>query len=151
MPVRFIVISVSSTVVDRMPDSPGQSKRPILSAHFQVTVGDHKVSLTSVTTLHDVLKDVHDIEERRTVVFRRALSQDRFLYRWYRDTRLGKDTTAAVIVELLQSAGGEAVNRWVLEKARPIRWSGPQLDALANELAMEELQVQYESITWLDT
>jgi hypothetical protein len=36
----------------------------------------------------------------------------------------------------------------LLEGARAIRWSGPDFDALADEIAIEELEIAYESIAW---
>ncbi len=134
-----------------MPDSREQTGNPAIIAHFLVTVGDHDISLRSVSDLHDVMEEPEDSGHRRYIILKRAVTSDRFLYHWYRDTRLGKDTTANVIIRLLNAAGGDVVNAWGVENARPIRWTGPRFDALSSELAMEELQLQYDSILWLDT
>ena len=37
---------------------------------------------------------------------------------------------------------------WQLTNAEAIRWTGPDLNAMAHEIAMEELELIYETIAW---
>ena len=48
----------------------------------------------------------------------------------------------------LDRPGGEPVVTWSLGAARPVRWSGPALDALEGRVAEEEIELRFESIVW---
>jgi hypothetical protein len=41
---------------------------------------------------------------------------------------------------------GDPVARWNLRRAWPAKWSGPSLDALGNEVAIESLELAHEGI-----
>jgi len=51
----------------------------------------------------------------------------------------------------LDCPDGTAVNIWRLEKATPVRWTGPGFDALSDGFAVEELEVRYAAIAWRST
>ncbi len=133
-----------------MPFSNGQSGNPVLVAHFLVAVGAHDIPLHSVSALHAVLGESGNSDHRQFIVLKRAVTTDKFLFHWYRDTRLGKDTATNVTISQLRAPGVDVVNTWVVENARPVRWTGPRFDALSSDLAMGELQLQYDSIIWRD-
>ncbi len=42
----------------------------------------------------------------------------------------------------------EPVSSWVLESAWPCRWAGPLFDANATGIAMEEIELAFERLTW---
>lgn len=84
-----------------------------------------------------------------TVTLRRAVDGSRVFHSWGHSAGSGKPDLRTVTVLLLSAPGGEPVQRWELRKARPVRWSGPGLDALSGDLAMEELEITYESVEWL--
>ena len=101
----------------------------------------------SVGPLH-ALADDENGEFRQSVVLRRAVSQDRRLFEWYREAAQEKARDYSLSVVQLDAPDGVAVNIWRFERARPVRWTGPHFDALANAIAMEELEVRYRSIAW---
>ena len=84
-----------------------------------------------------------------TVVLHRALSRSTDLYDWRRRVADGRDHRRDVTIELLDGPGGAAVNVWRLVRAWPVRWSGPVLDALASEVACEELELAFDDLLWL--
>jgi phage tail-like protein len=90
---------------------------------------------------------VHRFE---TVVLRRALTQSPELYEWRRKIVAGKKDTRPVTIHQLASAGGEIVNSWRLDGAWPVRWSGPSFEAAGNDVAMEELELAYDELVWLE-
>jgi len=122
-----------------------------LAAHFNVLINDRRVSLQAVSALHDIIPGEADPDIRQTVTLRRAVTTDKMLYWWYRDTRLGKDTAQTVTLIQLDSPDGKPVNAWKLHAAIPVRWTGPSFHALRNELAFESLELRYESISWMDS
>ena len=123
---------------------------PSLAAHFQVIITDTRIALLSVSALHDHVKGYPDADARQTVVLRRAVTQDKRLYNWYRDTRLGKRTAQTVTIVQLDSPNGKSINTWHLVDAQPVRWTGPHFNALEGELALEELEIRYDFINWED-
>jgi phage tail-like protein len=45
------------------------------------------------------------------------------------------------------TAAGEAITAWNLVGAVPVKWTGPSLDVLSNNLATETLEVAYQEIS----
>ena len=121
------------------------------TSHFRVLIGRREVGfsevgpLTSATDLAD--EGAHRVE---TVVLRRALTQSTELFDWRRKIVAGKNDRRPVTIHQLASAGGEIVNSWRLEGAWPCRWSGPSFDAVGNDVAMEELELAYDELFWLE-
>ncbi len=61
----------------------------------------------------------------------------------------GRNDRRPVTIQQLDAAGGRIVNSWRLEAAWPCRWSGPAFNAVANEVAIEELELAYDGLVWL--
>lgn len=45
------------------------------------------------------------------------------------------------------TSGGDAITTWNLVGAVPVKWTGPSLDILSNNLATETLEVAYQEIS----
>jgi phage tail-like protein len=86
-----------------------------------------------------------------TVILRRALTRSSELYDWRRLIVDGKDDRRDVTISQLSASGGEIVNTWRLVGAWPCRWSGPALNAQANDVAIEELELAFDDLVWLDS
>jgi phage tail-like protein len=83
------------------------------------------------------------------------------LFNWHRDVMTGafdqannpnkrpanpdQDIDKRVAVVLLDEAGNE-VKRWQLFRVLPVKWVGPELKAMANELAIETLELACEGV-----
>jgi phage tail-like protein len=48
---------------------------------------------------------------------------------------------------MLLDSLGEQLMRWDFIGAYPVKWSGPELDAASNQIAIEALELAYESLT----
>jgi len=119
---------------------------PLPRAHFRVFLDRREVGIERISPLHWAGEEHPEI--RQSVVLRRAVSTDRTLYAWWAAVARGKSDTRSVVIAQLLSPDGKPINIWRLEKAVPIRWTGPGLDALSGEIAYEELELQYQSISW---
>lgn len=86
-----------------------------------------------------------DADESR-VTLRRAVTGDRRLYDWAASNNHGR---SEVLVEVLGSRADTCVAVWALLGARPVRWYGPDLDAIAAGVAIEELELSYDRLEWL--
>jgi hypothetical protein len=109
------------------------------TAHFRVLVGRREIGFAEVGPL------VSD-GEPPSIVLRRALATGATeLFDWRR-----KGDARAVTIQQLDAAGGAVVNAWLLANARPLKWTGPALNAGSNDIAMEELQLVYDELVWLE-
>jgi phage tail-like protein len=120
-------------------------------AHFTVFIGDQEMGFSSVSSLTSET-DPADPERSgyRTVILRRALTGSSDLFRWRQAVADGKRDLRRVVIRQLDPAGERTVNAWQLTDAWPCRWSAPAFDASGEGLAMEELELAYERLEWLD-
>ena len=78
------------------------------------------------------------------VLLRRGLSGRTDLYDWWRAVRDGAPDRRNVSIVLLDEAR-DPVQRWLLRDAWPARLAYSALDAAKNEVAIETLELTYES------
>jgi phage tail-like protein len=67
------------------------------------------------------------------------------LYKWHQDVIAGIIEPKNVAVILLDSEKNEA-KRWTFENAFPIKWTGPDLKADNNALAIESLEIVHRGL-----
>ena len=83
------------------------------------------------------------------------------LFRWHDDVRRGAfdegdnpnrrpsnpdEDIANRVAIVLQDEMGTEVTRWVLHRALPVKWTGPDLKAQSGDLAMEILELACEGV-----
>ena len=86
-----------------------------------------------------------DGHEPGRLLLERGLTRDRSLWTWFRQA----DQRDLSIV-LLDASGGEK-SRWKVHGAVPTCWDGPTLDARSETIALESLELTYETVEWLDS
>jgi len=133
---------------------PDRELPPLLgTSHFLVLIGPRELGFSEVGRLSSETDARLPSQERvhrfETVVLRRALTRSSELYDWRRNIVSGQDDRRPVTIRLLDAAGRGVVNSWRLEGAWPCRWSGPSLNALGNDVAIEELELAYDDLVWL--
>tara|TARA_R110000787_G_scaffold8845_1_gene30372 strand:+ start:263 stop:793 length:531 start_codon:yes stop_codon:yes gene_type:complete len=121
---------------------------PLPKSNFRVFFDADEVDVASVSPLHLPDGKLGDPDIRQTVVLRRAVGGSQAFFAWNLACRSGKTDGRTVTITLLNGPGGKSACIWQLTGARAVRWTGPDFDALANEIAMEELEISYESIEW---
>lgn len=130
-----------------LSETGGAFERPLPNAHFSVHIDGVPMGFCSVSALQSDVLDAKPAEPP-TVVLTRAVSRDDRLFRWFDDARHGKEVARTVEVCLLGEPGGDALQCWQLQGARPVRWIGPCFDALASDIACESLEIRYDHIHW---
>jgi phage tail-like protein len=133
---------------------PPRELPPLLgTSHFRVLIGRRELGFSEVSRLTSATEWTVAADEQahgfETVVLRRALSQSTELYDWRMKIVRGRNDRRPVTIQQLDATGGRIVNSWRLEGAWPCRWSGPAFSAVANEVAIEELELAYEELVWL--
>jgi phage tail-like protein len=79
------------------------------------------------------------------VVLRRGFAGDSALFQWWNGVVQGNVTRRNVSIVLLDEQRQE-VARWLIRRAWPSKWTGPDLRGLGNEVAIEELELAHEGI-----
>lgn len=126
----------------------GKTAFPLPKSSFRVFIGSEEVHVVSVSPLHLADPEFSDPELRQTVTLRRAVGRSRTFYDWNLACHAGKEDLRIVTITLLDSPGGKPAGIWQLTDAKAVRWTGPDMDAMAQEIAMEELELAYGSIAW---
>ena len=123
------------------------------TSHFRVRIATREIAVCSVSRISSEQEPDAAAGKPRsrfaTIVLRRALSRSTDLYDWRLAVAAGKPDRRDVTIEQLDAAGESVVNAWALVQAWPCRWSGPAFDALATEIACEELELAFDSVVWL--
>jgi len=71
---------------------------------------------------------------------------DRKIWDWFYDLTLGKVKFRNASIRLRDPSGGEVVMEWYIRKAFPIKWSGPELNAMQNSVAVETLELAHQGL-----
>ncbi len=116
--------------------------------YFRVFIDAVEIDLVSVSPLHLPDEEQADPSIGQTVTLSRGVGTSRILYEWNQSRVLNKIDVRTVTIVLLDKAGGRPVIIWQLQNARPVRWSGPSLDAMESGVAMEEIELTYDNILW---
>jgi phage tail-like protein len=75
----------------------------------------------------------------------RGVTDDVVLWDWLQDWVDGRTEPRTVGVYLVDGAGDAAVG-WVCRAARPVKWTGPKLNADKSGIAMETLELEHGGI-----
>jgi phage tail-like protein len=135
---------------------PAWANEPLLrTSAFEVRIGGRDIGFAHVgpLTSETITLDATDRREQRfaPILLRRALTTSTELYDWRRAIVDGKDDRRDVVIRQLSAPGGKPVNAWRLVRAWPSRWSGPTLDAMTDEIAIEEVELSFDDLVWLPT
>ncbi len=80
------------------------------------------------------------------VMLKRGVSLDKDLFNWHKqviDGDIKRDDSMSIV--LLDEKKTEQV-RWNLFNAWPAKWTGPDLKANANEMAIESIEIVHEGV-----
>ncbi len=85
---------------------------------------------------------------RGTMTLKRGITTDSALLRWYLDVLQGQLSNALRQVSVIMlDAEQHPVLRWDFKGAFPQKWTGPSLNTANSALAIESLELAYESLT----
>jgi phage tail-like protein len=79
------------------------------------------------------------------LVLKRGLTRNKVLWNWYWDVVHGRIQRKNVSILLMDEAGDEKL-RWNFQKAYPVKWTGPDLRAASNDVAVEALELAHKGL-----
>lgn len=80
----------------------------------------------------------------RNLILKRGVTTEDGLQRWFQRSQHLKDRPTLTVS--LLAPDGQPLRRWAFERAFPVRWTGPSLNAGANTLATEELEIAHRGL-----
>lgn len=80
------------------------------------------------------------------ITLRRGITTSTTLWDWRLQAMVGHLERRDVSVVLYDDSGQSEVARWNLRNAWPVKWQGPTLNATANEIAIEVLELAHEGV-----
>ena len=127
---------------------------PLLAGNaFRVRIGDQEIAFASVGPITSgtdpASSDGRPVDMYAPIVLRRALTGSSELFDWRRAIVDGKVDRRDVTISQLSGPGGTVVVAWRLVRAWPARWSGPNFEANASDIAHEEIELRFEDLVWL--
>lgn len=72
---------------------------------------------------------------------------DRVLWDWHDELANGIVRRRSGAVAMRDPSGEQVVAEWRFERAYPVKWVGPALNATQNQVAVEQLDLVYEGLT----
>lgn len=79
------------------------------------------------------------------IVLKRGITGDLAFWNWVLSSMQGLADRKSMAIVLLDEQRNE-VMKWKVSRAWPCKWTGPGLNAGANEVAMETLEIAHEGI-----
>ncbi|HYA16781.1 MAG TPA: phage tail protein [Bryobacteraceae bacterium] len=152
---------MSSTPAPAPAAAPAAAQESFLSSHFVVQLGAPQP--IPVTVVSGIQADTPAVVTREgsdpasgektpgqasypNLVLTRPLTRDLTLWQWMQDSISGAAVKKNIVVLLVDSQANPVIE-WSFRNAFPVRWTGPVLNALSNDAAMETLEIAHEGFT----
>ena len=136
---------------------------PLPKFHFSVSLGDDKaVKFSEVTGLESETKTIEyrhgdsavfaplkmpGLASVGNVTMRKGIfATDHKFWDWYNEIKMNTIKRRTVIVNLLDESGAPKMV-WTLNNAFPVKLSGTDLKSDANEVAVETIEMAFETLT----
>ena len=97
--------------------------------------------------LNDAVHQIPGRVKAGKITLKRGLTTSSDLLKWYVDVAQGKVTSSQrkISVVMYDSTSTELL-RWNFENAFPSKWSGPAFSSDKNQVAIETLELSYQSL-----
>lgn len=140
--------------IDRQPD-------PYLPFRFGVYLGPREIAGFSEVSGLTMAVETEEYQEgglnshthklpsrvtQSTVTLRHGLGDSPLLYAWTHPSVYGKFLRLPLAIVMHDHAGMPTWG-WALSDAFPVRWTGPELQADGNTVAMESLELAHEGLS----
>jgi phage tail-like protein len=141
--------------------APGTRKDPLLDYNFAVEIEGLVTGGFSEVSGLELELEVEDYREggvngfihkragpakyASNLILKRGISDVKVLWNWYWDVVQGTVERKNISI-LLMDESGEEKRRWDFADAYPVKWTGPELKANVNEVAIEALELAHNGL-----
>jgi phage tail-like protein len=91
-------------------------------------------------------RKLHGIRKFANIVCKKGMTQNKELFRWYKQTLDGDPRSRRDGAVLLTDEEQKTVQRWNFEAAWITKWEGPTFNATANDVAIETIEIAVERV-----
>lgn len=141
--------------------SVGERKDPYLSFMFNVEIDGLIVGAFSEVSglqieveteeykeggVNDYVHKFPKMAKYQNLVLKKGITDSDVLWKWHQDVVNGKIERKSGSIVLLDSTGEEKL-RWGFAEAYPVKWTGPDLKADTNAVAVESLELCHKGIS----
>src|ERR1051325_6681561 len=109
----------------------------------EITQTDYRVGNSPI---NNVIK-LSGLNKASDVTLKRGIIDPEALFDWLNDVRDGNANARRTVTVELQSENHQTVSRWIMNEARPMKYTLGGLNAKGNDAAMEELVLSYERLS----
>lgn len=95
--------------------------------------------------INDRVHKIPEGTEYSNLVLKRGLTDSKSLWLWHQDVIKGKIKRRNIYLNILDSQGNIKWT-WGFLDAYPVKWTGPDLKADSNAVAIESLEIAHEGI-----
>jgi phage tail-like protein len=143
---------------------PVDRKDPLLANRFKIALEINGITEAGFAECTGIVVET-EFEERRegglnaytlrfpkgsklsNIILKRGITDSEFLWKWHQDIVAGIFNPRNISIVLMDSTGTQEKWRWNLTTAYPVKWSGPELKADGNTVAIETLELTYHGIS----
>ena len=124
---------------------PGETSEPFVNMRFRVEIEGMANSGVLEVVFPEARLAERGREKNRAaygkLFLRRGASQSQEWLEWWDETRKAHRTHRRSITVILLDASGRDLQRWAFQNARPVAYSLSNLNALAQEVLIETLEI----------
>lgn len=107
---------------------------------------------TEVETYQEGGRNTHERKfptrtKQSPLVLKRGIV-DRQLWNWYADLVQGKLVRRSATIQVKDYSGQATVMEFEIKDCFPIKWVGPDLNAKADNIAVETLELAHDGLVW---
>jgi phage tail-like protein len=95
---------------------------------------------------HNNVIKLTGLNKAADVTFKRGIISPKVLFDWLSEIREGNTAARRTVTVELQSEDHQTVATWVLNEARPLKYSAGPYNAKGGDMLLEELTVAYERL-----
>ncbi len=133
---------------------------PIPTYRFVVSVGKEQMSCSAVSGLDQSVQLVKYEDgtgnlfqmpgkmEPLTITLKRGvIPKQSQLYQWINSVTFNRVEKKDLTISLTNETGSELLVTWNVMNAFPTKWTGPNIDATSNEVAIEEISLAADRLS----
>jgi phage tail-like protein len=92
-----------------------------------------------------IMRKIPGLVSTADITLSRGVTNDSELWKWRKTVANGVVDRRNMSIILIDDTGKDVI-RWNLRNCWPLKWTGPSLDATADQLAIETLEIAHEGL-----